>query len=92
MFMAVPDASKLDFLEAALGAGGTTENWNVQLYTNDYTPDDDSTPGDFTAATFTGAGAFSVDTTNWGSAVISSHVANITNSNTPHWTNSGVTT
>jgi hypothetical protein len=93
MKMVIPDEYKTVFLDRALApVGKAQENWSVQLFTNNYFPADDSTFSSFVAATFAGSAAVVVDPANWAPSAIVAHVAESVNSDTPTWTNTGITT
>ena len=89
--MVIPDEGKQYWLDVALGIA-TAEDFNVQLYTNNYTPVDGTTATDFTAATFTGSGAFVVAPGYFSASVIVANVAESDAVPFPTWTNSGATT
>lgn len=90
MLMVIPDEGKTVALKCLLRGGfaASAEDWNVQLYKNDYTPVDDSTVGDFTAADFAGSGVFTVLQSGWIDPTIISHVAASLNDSAPAWTSS----
>ena len=60
----------------------------IVLYKNNYTPTTSSVYSSFTPADFTGATPQSINASHFGSAVVSAHVATITNSDTNTFTNS----
>jgi len=88
MLMVIPNDGKTYFLQKAL-IGGSAEDWEVQLYSNNYTPLDTSVPGDFTAATFTGSGVYTVAVGDWSAPVIVADVAEMTATPPPEWTHGG---
>lgn len=64
--------------------------WELILWTNDITPDQDTEYGDLTEATFTGYSSVTVTREDWTAAVIDSDVAVSTWGETPTtWTNTG---
>ena len=85
MLMVIPNDGKLLHLMRAL-TSTTPEDWEVQLYSNNYTPVDTSVPADFTAATFTGAGVWTIAVADWSSPVIVSDVAEMSAVPFPEWT------
>ena len=84
--MVIPDEGKELLAQMCWGdPSDITEDFYVDLYTNDYTPDDDSTYDDFDIATFTGYGTVSVPRDTFGAPVIVAHVAVITSSISPDY-------
>jgi hypothetical protein len=79
-------AFALNGLKAKWVADGTA--LRIVLYQNNYTPTTSSTYSSFTPASFTGSAPQVVDASHFGSAVVSAHVATITNSDTNTFTNS----
>lgn len=93
MKMVIPNEGKIEALQCLLQGGDVTsgEDWDIQLYKNDYTPVDASTVGDFVPADFAGSGVFTVTEPNWSTAIIALNVAVSTNSDTPSWTSTDAT-
>ncbi len=60
-----------------------TEDFVVDVYSNNYTPVNGSTGSDFTVATFTGYAQVSVPRASFGAAAIVANVAEITSSVIP---------
>lgn len=86
--MVIPNEGKQYWLDVALGIS-PAEDLVVALYSNNYTPVDGSTAGDFTAATFTGSGAITLTPLDWGVAVIVANVAENETGVPPEWTHGG---
>ena len=88
MLMVIPDEGKAYWLDTALGVS-PAEDLVVRLYQNNYTPVDGSTAGSFTAATFTGSGAITVNAADWAASVIVANVAQSDATPFPTWTHGG---
>jgi hypothetical protein len=88
--MVIPNSGKLLLIQMALGnPGAITEDFVVDLYSNNYTPVDSSVASNFTTAAFTGYAQASVPRSSFGAPTIVSNVANITSSATPQFACSG---
>lgn len=86
----VPNEGKILALERWLAPDVVTgEDWNVKLYSNNYTPVDASTASDFTEATFTGYAQVAVTESDWSGATITSNVAYSTSSLSPLYSCTG---
>lgn len=76
MLMVIPNEGKELWLYWALGTDGTDlEDFEINLFQNNYTPDDDSTDSDFTVATFTGYAQVDADRAQFGAPAIIADVA-----------------
>lgn len=76
MNMVIPNEGKQLWLEWALPGDGTSfEDFEINLFSNDYTPVDGSTDSDFTAATFGGYAQVDAERADFGAPSISSNVA-----------------
>lgn len=64
----------------------TEENLVLKLYSNNYTPVDDSEAGDFTEATFTNYVAKTLTNASWDSATTSDGVASVQYGSIQTWT------
>ena len=88
--MVIPDAGQLLWLEWALiSSDVTVEDLIVHLYSNDYTPAQDSVTESFTEATFTGYSEIHIYRDSWGSPETVADTAQATYSPTPSWTCTG---
>jgi hypothetical protein len=88
--MVIPNEGKEKLITMCFATPtGTTEDFNVDLYQNNYTPVDGSSLSNFTLATFTGYATVAVARSTFGSASIVSNVAEITSSVSPLFTCSG---
>lgn len=88
MLMVIPNEGKEYFLSVALGLI-PAESFDVQLYSNNYTPVDGSTAVDFTAATFAGAGVITVGPGDWSVPATVANVAESDATPAPEWTHGG---
>lgn len=87
MNMVCPDEGKTKILDLAIHDDGTgVEDWFLNLYQNNYTPDDAATLASFTQSTFTGYAPVNVTRATMGSPVIVAHVAHRTRSTVPVFT------
>jgi len=85
--MVIPDEGKELWLYWCLGTDGSDlEDFVVDLFKNDYLPDDDSTAADFTVATFTGYAQQPIDRSDFGAVAIVAHVAEIYSTPFPTFT------
>jgi hypothetical protein len=86
--MVIPNDGKNNWLLMAV-EGGAQEDFEVRLYTNDYTPVDGSIITDFTAATFAGSGAVTITPADWDAPAVVANVAQIDATTPPTWTHGG---
>lgn len=87
MNMVAPDEGKLELLDWLFRVDASDAfPLQLALFTNDYTPVDDSTLDSFTQAEFTGGDPIAIERDEFGPAAIVSHVAYITRSPAPSWT------
>lgn len=85
--MIVPNEGKLLWMSWALtGNGSDFENFVLELFKNDYTPDADSTLTDFTASTFTGYASKGLTRAGFSAPVIVDDQASATFTPTPTFT------
>lgn len=76
MLMVIPDEGKLKWLYWALDTDGSDlEDFVLDLYQNNYTPDDASTASSFTVSSFGGYAQVSLLRSAFGAPAITSHVA-----------------
>ena len=70
MALWTPNAGELQLLDKMLkDALSTNENYLLKLYSNNYTPDDNSVTASFTQSTFTGYAGRTLTRSGWNSAV-----------------------
>lgn len=86
--MMVPNEGKLFWAGVASGQVPFCD-FEVQLYTNNYTPVDGSTAADFTPATFTGSGVWTVAEADWNMPALVSNEAITDATPAPTWTHGG---
>jgi hypothetical protein len=91
MPLVVPNLGELELLDKMLSdALSVDENYILKLYTNNYTPDQNSGANSFVEATFTGYAAKTLTRTNWNTAVIVSNKAESSYGTAPQsWTCTG---
>ncbi len=88
--MVIPNGGKLLALDRWIDPAGTGgENWIIRLYSNNYTPVDGSTLGDFTEATFTGYAAVTLVAGTFPASSIVSNEAVTTYPTAPTFTCTG---
>lgn len=71
MALVVPNLGELELLDKLIkdqAHATTDENYILKLYTNDYVPAADSTPGSFTQATFTNYTVKTLTRAGWNAA------------------------
>lgn len=84
MLMVAPDEGKVKLLAWLLTPDGeTAPDLTLRLFSNDYTPDNDSEAGDFTESTFGGYSAIAILRSQMGPPAIVGHVAYTTRSTVP---------
>lgn len=88
MLMVIPNEGKVLALVTIFNPP-TIEDFVIELYSNNYTPVDASVIGDFTPATFTGAGPITVGPADWDAPVVVSDVGEISLTVPPSWTHGG---
>jgi len=86
--MVVPNEGKVQFL-ATIFYPPTVENFVIELFKNDVTPDDDSVIGDFDVADFAGAGPWVVGAADWDPAIIVGDVGEVSLTVPPTWVHGG---
>lgn len=70
MALLTPNLGELQLLDKMLkDALSTNENYLLKLYSNNYTPDDNSVSASFTQCTFTNYAARTLTRASWNSAV-----------------------
>lgn len=70
MALLTPNTGELQLLDKMLkDALSTNENYLLKLYSNNYTPDDNSVTASFTQCTFTNYAARTLTRASWNSAV-----------------------
>jgi hypothetical protein len=88
--MVIPDAGQLLWLTWALiDSGETLESYTLHLYSNDYTPVQDTVTESFTEATFPGYSAIDYARDDFGAPATVDDIAVSTLSPTPTWTCTG---
>jgi len=88
VLMVVPNEGKAQFL-AIIFDPPAAEDFVIELFKNDYTPDDDSVIGDFDFADFTGAGPVVIGPADWDAPAVVGDVAEIELLVAPAWTHGG---
>lgn len=88
MLMVVPNEGKVQFL-ATIFNPPTIENFVIELFKSNTTPDDDSVIGDFDLADFAGAGPWVVGPADWDAPIIVADVAEISLTVPPTWVHGG---
>lgn len=92
MNMVIPDEGKLLWLYWALVSDGSDfEDFVLDLFSNDYDPDDDSSVADFDVATFTGYAQVAIARSSFGAPALVGHVAYATRGAVPTFNCTGGT-
>lgn len=89
MLMVAPNEGKTYLLDWMIRTNGSAPNLSIQLFTNDFTPDNDSVLADFDLATFTGADPLTLTRSAWDAPFVASDVAYIEYPTPPTWVCSG---
>lgn len=71
----IADDTLQAMLEAYLSSIASDPDWDVHLYSNDFSPGPGTVIGDFTECTFNGYSAQPLVTADWGSVSVTDHVA-----------------
>jgi hypothetical protein len=86
--MVVPDLGAVELLEQAFRSALAVDvPLSVRLYSNNYTPDDDSVLGDFTESGWLGYFRETVNRNGWNAALVVAGMAAITYATVFEWTN-----
>lgn len=90
MNMVIPNSGKLKLNYWMLKSDGSDlTDFELRLYSNNFTPVDGSTTVDFTEATFPGYAPLTIDRADFDGPAIIDDVAYVTALPTPEWTCSG---
>jgi hypothetical protein len=90
MDMVIPDEGKIKLLNWAMCSDGTDyEDFVLELYSNNYTPDDDSEFTSFDSATFPGYASITLPRNQFGAPAIAAHIAYTQTLQVPAYTCTG---